>query len=182
MISQMSAAPSPLSWNEVQEMDLPNAYLFDAVIAVRSDLTFFMNVRGWLNINYGNFVAARNDNQDLVPLVSGFVLLSVREKRFLAHLASNPDGHLGTTDYPLNPPLSSFLVSALRNSQISATLLIEPGPFAFTTSFYAGTFETAKTTKQEIVHAITAGAVNGRAAGGEKQMSSDGAASLKREQ
>ena len=131
MISQMSAAPSPLTWNEVNERKLSNTYLFDAVIAVRSDLTFFMAVRGWLNTNYGTFIQARNDNKSLAPLVSGFVLLSVRQKRFLAHLASNPDGHLGTTTYPLKPPLPEFTKRALSNVQFSATLLIEPGLMHF---------------------------------------------------
>ncbi|MFN2226635.1 MAG: hypothetical protein ACK2UY_10015, partial [Anaerolineae bacterium] len=127
MISQMSAAPSPLTWNLEKERALSNTFLFDAVIAVRSDLTFFMAVRGWLNTNYGTFVQARNDNKPLAPLVSGFVFLWPREKRFLAHLASNPGGHLGTTEYPLNPPLPPFVVEAVRHSQFSATLLIEPG-------------------------------------------------------
>ncbi|MEJ2210577.1 MAG: hypothetical protein P8129_16275 [Anaerolineae bacterium] len=127
MISQMSAAPSPLTWNLKKERALANTFLFDAVIAVRSDLTFFMAVRGWLNTNYGTFVQARNDNKPLAPLVSGFVFLWPREKRFLAHLASNPGGHLGTTEYPLNPPLPPFVVEAVRHSQFSATLLIEPG-------------------------------------------------------
>jgi hypothetical protein len=127
MISQLSAAPSPLTWNEEKERALSNTYLFDAIIAVRSDLTFFMSVRGWLNSNYGTFVKARNDNKALAPLFSGFVLLSVRQKRFLAHLASDPNGHLGTTEYPLKPPLPPFAVRALRNTQVSATLLIEPG-------------------------------------------------------
>jgi hypothetical protein len=131
MISQLSAAPSPLTWNELNERKLSNTYLFDAIIAVRSDLTFFMAVRGWLNTNYATFVQARNDDKPLAPLVSGFVLLSVRQKRFLAHLASNPDGHLGTSEYPLKPPLPEFMVRALRNVQFSATLLIEPGLMHF---------------------------------------------------
>ena len=131
MISQLSAAPSPLTWNAAKELALSNVYLFDAIIAVRSDLTFFMSVRGWLNTNYGTFAKARSDNKDLAPLVSGFVLLSVRQKRFLAHVASNPDGHLGTTEYPLKPKLPEFLVRALRNIQVSATLLIEPGLMHF---------------------------------------------------
>ncbi|MGD8795045.1 MAG: hypothetical protein PVF47_21025, partial [Anaerolineae bacterium] len=127
MISQLSAAPSPLTWDARKEEALANTFLFDAVIAVRSDLTFFMAVRGWLNTSYGTFVRARNANQALAPLVSGFVFLWPREKRFLAHLASNPGGHLGTAKYPLKPPLPPFVVEAVRNSQFSATLLIEPG-------------------------------------------------------
>jgi hypothetical protein len=131
MISQLSAAPSPLTWDQAKELSLSNTYLFDAIVAVRSDLTFFMAVRGWLNTNYATFVAARNKNQPLNPLFSGFVFLWPREKRFLAHLASDPDGHLGTQEYPLRPSLPPFVVEAIRHSQFSATLLIEPALMHF---------------------------------------------------
>jgi|GEM_PF-4813604 len=126
MIAQLSAAPSPLTWNESKEEKLANVYLFDAVIAFRSDLTFFMNVRGWLNTSYGEFVKQRNEGNDLEPLFSGFVFLWPRQKRFLAHLASNPNGHLGS-----KPPLPSFVEDAVRNGQFSATLLIEPNLMHF---------------------------------------------------
>jgi hypothetical protein len=126
MIAQLSAAPSPLSWNKAKEEQLACVYLFDAVIAFRSDLTFFMNVRGWLNTSYGMYVKERNDGNSLEPLFSGFVFLWPRQKRFLAHLASNPNGHLGS-----KPPLPKFVESAIRNGQFSATLLIEPGLMHF---------------------------------------------------
>lgn len=122
MIAQLSAAPTPLTWNAPREEKLACVYLFDAVIAFRSDLTFFMNVRGWINTSYGMYVKERNDGNELEPLFSGFVFLWPRRKRFLAHLASNPNGHLGS-----NPPLPDFIQSAIRSSQFSATLLIEPG-------------------------------------------------------
>ncbi|MBE7384757.1 MAG: FlxA-like family protein [Leptolyngbya sp. SIO1E4] len=126
MIAQLSAAPSPLTWNAAKEEALACVYLFDAVIAFRSDLTFFMNVRGWINTSYGAFVKERNQGNDLEPLFSGFVFLWPRQKRFLAHLASNPNGHLGS-----KPPLPEFTQSAIRSSQFSATLLIEPGLMHF---------------------------------------------------
>ncbi|MGP1373852.1 MAG: hypothetical protein ACTS3T_13570 [Almyronema sp.] len=126
MIAQLSAAPSPLTWNAAKEEALACVYLFDAVIAFRSDLTFFMNVRGWINTSYGAFVQARNQGKNLEPLFSGFVFLWPRQKRFLAHLASNPNGHLGS-----KPPLPEFAQSAIRSSQFSATLLIEPGLMHF---------------------------------------------------
>ncbi|MEM8487755.1 MAG: hypothetical protein AAF564_19545 [Bacteroidota bacterium] len=126
MISQLSAAPSPLTWNQQREEKLANAFLFDAVIAFRSDLTFFMNVRGWINTSYGEFVKQRNNDNQLEPLFSGFVFLWPRQKRFLAHLASNPNGHLGS-----NPKLPSFVEDAVRNGQFSATLLIEPSLMHF---------------------------------------------------
>ena len=121
MISQTSAAPTPLSYNATAESTLSCLFLFDAVIALRSDLTFLMTVRGWINTNYHDF-DSNIDNLRSSPLFSGFVLLSPRQKRFLAHLASNPDGKVGP-----HPPLPGFVKSAIENAQFSATLLIEPG-------------------------------------------------------
>ncbi|MCA9873864.1 MAG: hypothetical protein KC441_09420, partial [Anaerolineales bacterium] len=121
MISQTSAAPTPLSYNATAESTLSCLFLFDAVIALRSDLTFLMAVRGWINTNYHDF-DSNIDNLRSSPLFSGFVLLSPRQKRFLAHLASNPDGKVGP-----HPPLPGFVKSAIENAQFSATLLIEPG-------------------------------------------------------
>ncbi len=121
LISQTSASPSPLQWNEASERDLPCTFLFDAVIAFRSDLTFLMSVRAWLNANYYDYVS---DYKGLrgKPLFSGFVLLSPRQKRLLANLSSNPDGQLGP-----HPPLPDFVQKALTGAQFSATILIEPG-------------------------------------------------------
>ena len=119
MISQTSAS-TLLTYNKSGEQSLSCLFLLDAVAALRSDLTFFMAVRGWLWANYDEF----RNNQELRdhPLVSGFVLLSPRQKRFLAHLASNPDGELGN-----HPPLPGFVKEAIKSCQFSATLLIEPG-------------------------------------------------------
>jgi hypothetical protein len=123
LISQTSASPNSLKWIEAAERVLPCLYVMDAIIAFRSDLTFFMAVRCWFNTNYWGFV---NDVGGLRerPLLSGFVLLSVRQKRFLAQIASNPDGSLGHL-IPI-PPMVERIVN---NGQFSATLLIEPGLF-----------------------------------------------------
>jgi hypothetical protein len=120
MISQTTAS-APWTYAEASEKELSCLYLFDAVIAFRSDLTFFMAVRGWFNTNYHDFLT---DNQGLrnKPLLSGFVLLAPRQKRFLAHVASNPDGKVGP-----HPPLPTFVRTAIESAQFSATLLIEPG-------------------------------------------------------
>lgn len=124
LISQTSATPGTISlkWLEQAERFLPCLFLFDAVIAFRSDLTFFMAVRAWINTNYYGFV---NDINGLRtrPLFSGFILLSVRQRRFIAQLSSNPDGSLGNL-----PAFPEFLEEAIVGSgQFSATLLIEPG-------------------------------------------------------
>ncbi len=123
MISQTSAS-SPLRYNDSKEKNLPCTFLFDAVIAFRSDLTFFMAVRVWLNTNYNDFITDSRFKSR--PLLSGFVLLSVRQKRFLASIASNPDGLIGD-----HPPFPSFIKEAISNSQFSITLLIEPGLFHY---------------------------------------------------
>lgn len=122
LFAQNSAAPSPLTWNQKKEEELPCAYMFDVVAAFRSDLTFFMTARGWINTSYGYFVKERNAGNQLEPLFSGFILLSARQKRLLAHLASNPNGFPGH-----KPPLPVFAKTAIQNSQFSATLLLEPG-------------------------------------------------------
>ncbi|MEM9808204.1 MAG: hypothetical protein AAF959_23300, partial [Cyanobacteria bacterium P01_D01_bin.56] len=122
LISQTSATPGAISlkWLEHIERTLPCLFLFDAIIAFRSDLTFFMAVRAWINTNYYDFV----NQEDLRerPLFSGFVLLSVRQQRFLAQISSNPNGSTGT-----RPPLPLFVEQAILNGQFSATILIEPG-------------------------------------------------------
>lgn len=120
MISQ-TAASTPLSYAEASEKELSCIYLFDAVIAFRSDFTFFMAVRGWFNTNYNDFLTDKEGIRNK-PLLSGFVLLAPRQKRFLAHVASNPDGKIGT-----HPPLPDFVKTAIESAQFSATLLIEPG-------------------------------------------------------
>ena len=122
LISQTSATPGAISlkWLEHIEKTLACLFLFDAVVAFRSDLTFFMAVRAWLNTNYYDYV---NDVDDLRerPLFSGFVLLSVRQKRFLAQISSNPNGSLGA-----RPPLPTFVQQAVQNGQFAATILVEP--------------------------------------------------------
>ncbi|HHP7243135.1 MAG TPA: hypothetical protein ACFE0H_00470, partial [Elainellaceae cyanobacterium] len=123
LISQTSATPGSISlkWLEQVEQVLPCLFLFDAVIAFRSDLTFFMAVRAWINSNYYDYVNDVNEIRER-PLFSGFVLLSVRQKRFLAQISSNPEGSLGT-----RPPLPAFVEQAVRNGQFAATILVEPG-------------------------------------------------------
>ncbi|MBD1865216.1 hypothetical protein [Trichocoleus sp. FACHB-46] len=124
LISQTSASPSPLRWEEAAERVLPCVFLFDAVIAFRSDLTFFMAARAWINTNYYDYVTNVDGKEEVQgrPLFSGFVLLSPRQKRFLAQVSSNPEGFLGA-----RPPMPEIVQKAIRNSQFAATVLIEPG-------------------------------------------------------
>jgi hypothetical protein len=84
-----------------------------------------MSVRGWLNTNYNDF---DSNNQGLRsrPLFIGFVLLSPRQKRFLAHLGTSAEGKVGP-----HPDLPKFIKEAIEAAQFSATLLIEPGLLHF---------------------------------------------------
>lgn len=121
LLSQTTASASPLSYDENAEKVVPCLFLLDAVVALRSDLTFLMAARGWLFTNYYDYVSNYKGLREK-PVVSGFVLLSPRKKRFLTHVATNPGGQLGA-----HPPMPDFVQRALANSQFSATLLVEPG-------------------------------------------------------
>lgn len=121
MISQSTASPSPLRYETALEKDAANTFLLDAVVALRSDLTFLMAVRAWLSANYHDYVTDANGIRER-PLFTGFVLLSPRQKRLLANLSSNPDGKLGR-----HPQLPEFVEKAVQGVRFSATLLIEPG-------------------------------------------------------
>ncbi|NDU72263.1 hypothetical protein GWI34_06445 [Actinomadura sp. DSM 109109] len=125
MISQTSASASPLRYEAFAEADLACVFLVDAIIAFRSDLTFFMAVRGWFNTNYADYVTDRDGAREN-PILSGFVLLSPRQKRFLAHVSKPEGGRPGT-----HPPLPDFVRDAIADSRFSATLLIEPGLFHY---------------------------------------------------
>lgn len=123
LFSQVSAQKGP--WGDYKttrdfESTLSCLFVFDVVIALRSDLTFFMAGRGWLNTNYVDF----HDKEELRdhPLFAAFLMLSPRQKRFLANLSSQPDSKFGD-----HPPLPEFVKRAISKCQFSATLLIEPG-------------------------------------------------------
>lgn len=125
LLAASSAQASPFSGYDVEkEKELECLYVMDAVIAVRSDLTFFIAARGWLNTNYNDFAESVRNKGTLHsnPLLSGFAMLSVKQSRFLANLSSNPSAEYGD-----HPPLPSFFKRAVRQSRFSATLLIEPG-------------------------------------------------------
>ena len=121
-----SASPSstPIRWNEAAEKNVPSAFLFDVVAAIRSDLVFFIAARAWINTNYYDYVMDEDDAIRSKPLFTGFALLEPRKQRFLAQIASNPEGHLGS-----RPPLPDFIEGAIRNGQFAATVLIEPNLF-----------------------------------------------------
>jgi len=124
LIAQTSASQDPFGadYDPNVEAELPCLFVLDVVIALRSDLTFLMAGRAWLDTNYHDFRFANPNGLQDKPLFSAFVMLSPRQKRFLANLSSNPDAEFGD-----HPPLPDFLKEAIRSCQFSATLLIEPG-------------------------------------------------------
>src|SRR5262249_48518024 len=117
MIAQTSASVGLIEWNPDREKELPCLFLFDAVLALGSDLTFFMAARAWMNTNYYDFDTDKNGVRDH-PLAAAFVLLSTRRRRLLANLSSNPGAEFGD-----HPPLPDFVKTAIRSSNFSATLL-----------------------------------------------------------
>lgn len=126
MISQTSGQPGPFGdYSAEKEKDLNCLFLLDVVIALRSDLTFFMAGRAWVNTNYPDFETAnKRDPKSLAnnALFNAFVLLSPRQSRLLANLSSNPNSISGD-----HPPLPDYVKTAFRDSRFTATLLMEPG-------------------------------------------------------
>lgn len=126
LFSQTSAAKTFTDWNKKKEAKLPCLFVVDAVAALRSDLTFLMVGRSWLWTNYHDFYhdAAAGDERGLKqhPLLTGFLLLSPRKKRFLANLSSHQDAKFGASS-----KLPAVIEEAVKSSKFSATLLIEPG-------------------------------------------------------
>lgn len=123
MLSTASAAASVTDWKESAERTLANVFLMDAVMALRTDFTFFLTARGWLFTNYYDFDKDTNGVRNR-PLVAGYALFQPRKHRLLAHAASQPDPAFGD-----HPPVWDFVKMALRASHYSATLLIEPNLF-----------------------------------------------------
>lgn len=122
MIAQNSIASSPTDWNAKKEEELPNLFLLDAVLALRSDLTFLMVARAWFLTNYYDFTMEKPPALRQQPLLTGFVMLSPRKKRLLANLSSNPDAVFGE-----HSPVPEIVKLAIRGTRFSATLLVEPG-------------------------------------------------------
>ena len=125
--------------NELTEEEryLPNPFMFDIAAALRSDLTFLMTVRIWLNTNYYSWVYGKLDDETdevktkkedihTAPPLRGYLYLSAPRKTFLGRMVADGTGYLGE-----DPPLNSVLKSAMQGVRWSATMLIQPGLFHF---------------------------------------------------
>ena len=120
LIAQTAASIGAGYDDEVEEK-LRCLYLFDALFVFRSNFTFFINARGWINTNYNDYLHNVKGARTR-PFVTGYMLLHPQKKRFLARLVNNPNGILG-----LHPEMPSFIEAALRSVRFSITLLVEPG-------------------------------------------------------
>ncbi|UVC07984.1 hypothetical protein IHQ71_22860 [Rhizobium sp. TH2] len=126
-----SVARSPKSqdnvYDEEGEAELPNPVLFDIVAALRTDLTFMINLRGWISVNYNDWAkAGKGEDWKSKPTMRGYLYLSVPRKEFLGRFIADGQGHIGT-----HPRLPPALETAIKASQFSATLYIRPGLFHF---------------------------------------------------
>ncbi|MGR9431379.1 hypothetical protein [Rhizobium leguminosarum] len=124
--------------NELTEEEryIANPFLFDIAAALRSDLTFLMTVRAWLNTNYYTWVNGKLDDSNKVittkenvrssPPLRGYLYLSAPRRTFLGRLIADGSGYLGE-----DPPLNPVLKAAMQGVRWSATMLIQPGLFHF---------------------------------------------------
>lgn len=123
----MAAASERGSYNADKEAELPNPLLFDIVAALRTDLTFLINVRAWVAVNYHDWTSgAPGDAWRNNPTMRGYLYFSVPRKEFLGRFIADKQGHVG-----IHPKLPDPLVQAIRATDFSATLYIRPGLFHF---------------------------------------------------
>src|SRR5262249_9617894 len=59
LLSVTSMQPRGKPYNADKEKDLANPVLFDIVAALRTDLTFLMNIRVWIAYNYNDWRTAK---------------------------------------------------------------------------------------------------------------------------
>ena len=116
--------PQP-EYSSENERDIPNPLLFDIVAALRTDLTFLINLRGWIATNYNDWVdTPAGEAWKSNPSMRGYLYFSVPRKEFLARAISERGGHVGK-----HPDLPKPLVDAIRGVSFSSTLYIRPGLF-----------------------------------------------------
>ncbi|WP_315763637.1 hypothetical protein [Bradyrhizobium sp. SZCCHNS2005] len=123
LLATSSASSGATDWHAREEQGLPNILLMDAVMALRSDFSLYLNVRTWLYTNYRDFDDDVNGVRN-GPLHIGYALFQPRRSRLLAHVGSAENPRFGD-----HPPLWDFLKQAIQSTHYSATLLIEPGLF-----------------------------------------------------
>ncbi len=122
----ITSASSANEYNDRDEKELPNLVLFDIVAALRTDLTFLMNVRAWIAYNYADWRQARLDKAPWrdKPTLTGYMYLSAPRREFLARAVYNPGAEIGK-----HPELPEALKAAMKAVRWSSTLYIRPGLF-----------------------------------------------------
>lgn len=122
----ITTASSPDEYNEKGEKELANLVLFDIVAALRTDLTFLMNMRAWIAYNYADWRQARLDKAPWRdnPTLTGYMYLSAPRREFLARAVYNPGAEIGK-----HPELPEPLKLAMKAVRWSSTLYIRPGLF-----------------------------------------------------
>ncbi|UGY02527.1 hypothetical protein [Bradyrhizobium quebecense] len=122
----IESASEETEYNADGEEDLPNPILFDIVVALRSDFTFFLNARVWIARNYADWHdSSVNDFWRNNPTLRGYVYLSVPRKEFLGRLIADGTGDVDGK----HPQLPEPLVKAMKGIRWSATTYIRPGLF-----------------------------------------------------
>ncbi|WP_299703272.1 hypothetical protein [uncultured Tateyamaria sp.] len=123
MLSLTSASQNSSAYNTKKEKVIANPLLMDIVLALRTDLTFFANIRAWLAVNYHDwFSSLATESWKEEPTFRGYLYFSVPRKEFLARFIADGKGHIGD-----HPELDKNFKKALQNTRYSATLYIRPG-------------------------------------------------------
>lgn len=112
-------------YDESKERDLPNPLLLHVVAALRSDLTFFMSPRVWLNTNYNDYLVG-DDTLRTNPFMTGYLYYSPRRQELLARVIKERNSPVG-----IHPKMPEQLQTALGNLKCEGTLYIKPGLFHF---------------------------------------------------
>ena len=121
-------APAQEPYDDKQEEKAQNPFLFDVVMALRSDFTFLLSSRVHVGVNYAHYRKNEGGLRER-PLLRGYLYISVPRRELLMRAVSDPAGHLGE-DFPLFNT-TPFLAQALRSVRFSATLFIRPGLFQY---------------------------------------------------
>jgi hypothetical protein len=123
----LTTASSSDSYNQTGEAELPNLALFDIVAALRTDLTFLLNIRLWVAYNYNDWRKARmggDASWRQRPSLRGYMYLSVPRSEFLARAVFDPNGPIGD-----HPKLPEPLKKAMQIARWSSTMYVRPGLF-----------------------------------------------------
>lgn len=124
LISMTTASKSG-QFNAEKEESLPNLVLMSVVAGLRSDLTFLMNVAGYIAYNYADWRKASRSGTEAWqnnPGLRGYMYLSVPRREYLARALYEPGAPIGD-----HPKLPDALKRAMQGVRWSSTTYIRPG-------------------------------------------------------